>query len=97
MNVKLIGDKILVEVDNEETRTETGLIVSKSIVSEQGDVKIGKVVAIGGGRVENGHWSSMTVKIGDQILFHYGTKVTMEGKSYMLVSEKDEVLVVLNP
>ena len=95
MNVKLIGDKILVEVVVDEAKTASGLIVAKS--AEPTDIRIGVAVAVGPGQLEGGVYQTPTVKVGDKILFQYGTKVSVEGKDYMLVGEAGDVLMVLEP
>jgi len=92
MNIKLFGDKVLVEVEEGETKTNSGLIVART--SGQGDVKTGTIVAVGGGkRNDKGEILSMSCKAGDRIMFNYGTPVLVEGKQYLLVSESDEVIL----
>ena len=99
MQVKLIGDKLLVEVDSKETKTASGLIVARTL--ETGGVKTGKVVAAGLGKLTDQGTEStpvrlpMTAKVGDTVMFHYGLEVNLEGKPYTIVSESDEVLMVL--
>ena len=92
LNIQLLSDKILVEVEETETKNPSGLIVSK--VSDPGDVKTGKVVAMGRGK-----WGEkverllpMEVMLGDTVWYQYGTKVIIEGKSYILLTESGDVV-----
>lgn len=89
LNIELIGDKILVEVDD-EVKNPSGLIVSKS--SDPGEVKTGKVVAVGRGKFENGQLQDMQVMLGDTVWFQYGTKVMIEGKPYIMITESGDVI-----
>lgn len=89
LNIELIGDKILVEVDD-EVKNPSGLIISKS--SDPGEVKTGKVVAVGPGRTENGQLQDMKTMLGDTIWYQYGNKILIEGKPYVLVTESGDVI-----
>jgi len=93
MKVKLFSDKILVEAE-EETRSPSGVIISKN--NDPSEPKIGKVVAVSKGKLnDKGELTPMTVKVGDTVMYNYGTKVQVEGKSYILASESSDVLLIL--
>ncbi len=98
--IKVLGDKVLVEVDT-QTKTMSGLEVVQS--DDARSFKGGKVVAVGPGKfVQNvremsivkPEFESMTVKVGDKVLFNFGQEVTIEGKSYMVMAESD-ICVIL--
>lgn len=92
MNIKLLGDKVLVEVQT-ETKTASGLEVVQS--DDQRSFKQGTVVAVGPGRFvpETGINYELSVKVGDKVLFNFGQEITLEGKSYMLMAESDICVV----
>lgn len=91
LNIQLLSDKILVEVEDNEITNPSGLIVSKT--SDTSDVRTGKVKAIGPGKVnEDGTIRDMKVMLEDTIWFQYGTKITVEGKNYILLSESADVI-----
>lgn len=95
MNIKLIGDKILVEGQSTEVKTVSGLIIKKG--ENPGDIRTGIVVVVGDGRdMEQGH-VAMKVKVGDKIMFHFGAKIQLYGKEYILVNESSDVLIILDP
>ena len=94
MNIRLIKDGVLIEVDESETKTTSGLIVARA--PEQGGQRTGVVVAVGPGDLnESGNLVPLTVKVGDKIIFQYGTPIMIEGKNYVLAREEADVLVIL--
>src|SRR3990167_11355147 len=97
MNIKLLGARILIKAKDEETKTESGLIVPTK--NERGDILLGTVVAVGSGkkteatRVHLGvritDYVPLDVKVGDKEIFQYGVPISVEGKAYLLVTEED--------
>jgi len=94
-NIKLLGDRVLVSVDETEVRG-SGLVISKSD-DNPGEIKIGVVVAAGPGRVtDNGSYIINSVAVGNKIMFNYGTIVKLDGKDYLLVNSSDVILILNN-
>ena len=91
MEIKIIGDRVLVEVEKKEEKTSSGLLLPKA--QEIGDILTGKVCAVGM-PMEGDKYTWNEVKVGDRIMFQYGTGVILEGKSYLLVNGSD-ILVIL--
>ena len=57
----------------------------------------GKVIAVGTGRLlDNGTKVPMEIKVGDRILYskYSGSEVKIDGKEYLIISEKD-ILAIL--
>ena len=93
MNIKLLGARILIKAKDEETKTESGLIVPPK--NDRGDIQLGEVVAVGPGRTtDQGTFLVTKVAVGNNVLFQYGTPISIEGKSYLLVTEDDIVAIV---
>ena len=91
INIQVLSDKILVETEDESTSQSPSLHIHR--IYEPGDARTGKVVAVGHGRQdENGVLIDMKVQLGDTIWFQYGQKITVEGKSYVLVTESGDVI-----
>ena len=92
---KLLMDRVLVEIDEEERKTESGLIIQKP--HTPGDFIPGIVRYVGRGKVYEGVGLvpiDPSIVIGGSVLFQYGIKVSVSGESYMLVSEADIVLTL---
>jgi chaperonin GroES len=92
MNIKLLGERVLVDLERAETKTASGLIVSKE--TSPSDMQYGKVVSVGTGKKTDQGIVPVDLKEGERVMFQYGTLVLLEGKSYYLVNEADVILVL---
>ncbi len=94
-NIKPLGDKVVVEVVEAEEMTASGIYLPDSAKKKPNE---GKVVATGSGRVlDNGERNSLTVKVGDRVLFskYGGNEVTIEGRDYTILDE-DQIYAIVN-
>jgi chaperonin GroES len=94
IKLKPLGDRILVRRIDSEEKTKGGIIIPDSAKEKPLE---GEVVAIGPGRTfENGQVKSMSVKVGDRVLFgkYSETEVKVDGQSFLLLRE-DDVLGIL--
>jgi co-chaperonin GroES (HSP10) len=95
MNIKLLSNRVLIDAGDLESKTPSGVIVAKKF--EQGEMNMGTVVAVGYGKDDGDHgFLGMTVKVGDKVIFQYGSKVQIEGKTYITGTE-DDIIMILNP
>ena len=91
MKFKPLFDKILVERLEAEEKTAGGLIIPDTAKEKPMQ---GKVIAIGSGRVtDDGKLISMTIKVGDTVLFGKwsGNEIKIEGKDYLVIKESDVI------
>jgi len=93
MNIKILGTRVLIELDKREEKTASGLVISKT--TDQSGLSKGTVVAVGSGRATDfGQYVKIeNIKVGDKIVFQYGTMVQFDGKSYLLVNESDVIAI----
>ena len=93
--LKPLGDRVLVEIIEEaEQKTAGGLYVPDSAKEKS---QRGKVVAVGSGKMtDDGKRIPMDVKEGDTVYFakYGGTEVSLEGKNYSLLTERDILAIV---
>lgn len=89
VNVKPLGDRVLVEPAAAETKTASGIIIPDTAKEKP---QKGKVVAVGNGKPEE----PMTVKVGDIVLYgkYAGTELNIEGKDYLIMRESDIYAVI---
>lgn len=95
MNIKPLGDRLLIEPAEEEKTTKSGIVLPDTAEKER-PIK-GKVIATGPGkRNEKGDIVPMNVKVGDTVLFRkYGPdEMEIEGKKY-LVGREEDILAIL--
>ena len=94
VNIKPLEDKILVQANEAETTTASGLVIPDTAKEKPQE---GEVVAIGTGtRAENGTITPLDVKAGDKILFGKwsGTEVKIDGQDLLIMKESDIMGVV---
>jgi len=93
--IKPLSDRIVIKehTDTKEKKTASGIIIPVGVGQEKGSMR-GNVVATGPGRMEEGKIVSVTVKIGDEVLFQWGEKVKVDGEDYYIVRE-GEVLAII--
>ena len=89
MQLKPIGDKVVVEVIDEPQTTASGIVLPDSAKEKS---QRGKVVAVGSGKLlDSGERVALEVKVGDTIVFakYGGTEITLDGRELMILSERD--------
>ena len=89
LNIKPLGDRVLVDPLEADTKTASGIIIPDNAKEKP---QKGRVVAVGNGTSDY----KMTVKIGDTVMYgkYSGTELKLEGKDYLIMSEKDILAVV---
>ncbi len=95
MNIRPLGDRVVVKLLEAEEKTKGGIIIPDSAKEKP---QKGKVLSVGSGKVlENGTRVPMDVREGDIIVFskYGGTEVKIEGEDYLIVSERDILGVIV--
>ena len=93
--LKPLADHVVVEIVTKEEKTASGIYLPDTASKEK--PQTGKVVAVGAGKVtENGTRVAPEVKAGDEVVFakYSGTEVKLDGKEYLILSERDILAVV---
>ena len=95
INVKPLGDKVLVKRDEAKAVTDSGIVLPESAKDTP---KTGVIQAVGEGRFneKTGDRQKLSVKKGDRILFssYAGTEVKLDDKEMLLMTES-EILAIL--
>ena len=96
MNLKPLGDRVVVAPIESEDVTTTGIFLPETAKEKP---QQGKVIAAGpGARKESGERIEMEVKVDDTVLYarYAGTSIKLEGKEYLIVKETDILAIVEN-
>src|SRR5579863_5255328 len=94
INVKPLGDRILVEPAEEKEVKKGGIIIPDSAKEKPQE---GIIKALGTGKTDdNGKKIPFEVKVGDRVLVskYGGTEIKIDGKEYKILSS-DDILAVL--
>jgi chaperonin GroES len=92
--IKPIGDRVLVELIEEENLGRVGSLYVPDTAKER--PQRGKIVAAGEGRLDGKDLVPMRVKVGDKVLYgkYAGTELKYEDKEYLLLNEHDILAVI---
>jgi chaperonin GroES len=94
MNLKPLGDRLVVEPQEREQTTASGLVLPETAKEKP---QQGEVLAVGPGRLDDdGKRVPMDVKVGDIILYakYGGTEVKIDEKKLLILKESDVLAIV---
>jgi chaperonin GroES len=95
LNIKPLGDRVVVEAAPAETKTASGIYIPETA---QEKPQHGTVVSTGPGKYaeQTGNLIPLSVKAGDKVLYgkFVGQEITIDGKDYLIMRESD-IYVVL--
>ncbi|HEY5752398.1 MAG TPA: co-chaperone GroES [Chthoniobacterales bacterium] len=89
MNVKPLGDRVIVQPLEEKEVKKGGIIIPDTAKEKPQE---GTVVALGTGKTdEEGKKIAFTVKEGDKVLIskYGGTEIKIDGEAYLIMREDD--------
>lgn len=95
MNMKPLGDRVLIQPIVEKESKKGGIIIPDSAKEKPQE---GKVIAVGTGkRDDDGKLIPFNVKKGDRVLLpkYGGTEVKIDDQEYQIVRE-DDILAVID-
>ncbi|WP_340111212.1 co-chaperone GroES [Maribellus mangrovi] len=86
---KILAGKILVEPQEAETKTSSGIIIPDSAKEKP---QVGKVVLVGSAKKDE----PMELKAGDVVFYgkYSGTELNIDGTDYLLMSQSDVLYIV---
>lgn len=89
VNVKPLGDRVLVEPQEAEVKTASGIIIPDSA---QEKPQKGKVLAVGAGTKD----VEMELKVGDVVLYgkYAGTEIKLDDKTFLIMRQSDILAVI---
>ena len=86
---KILAGKILVQPQEAETKTSSGIIIPDSAKEKP---QVGKVVLVGSDKKDE----PMELKVGDVVFYgkYAGTELNIDGADYLLMSQNDVLYIV---
>jgi chaperonin GroES len=94
MNLRPLGDRVVVKPVEREERTKSGIVLPDTAKEKPQE---GIVEAVGTGRLlDNGTKVPMELQVGDKILYakYAGNEFKVDEIEYLIISEKDVLAVV---
>lgn len=88
MNVKPLGDRVVIKMVESEEKTKGGLILT---ANAQDKPEIAEVLAVGPGTLTDGKKVEMELKVGDHVIMgkYAGTNVKIDGEEIIILSQSD--------
>ncbi len=89
MNLKPLGDRLIVRAVDEETTTASGLVLPDTA---QEKPQKGAVIAVGDGKVDDsGNRIPLDISKGDEVLYskYGGTEIKIDGEDLLVLRESD--------
>ena len=96
MDLQPLGDRIIVEVLDEEATTASGIVLPDTA---QEKPQRGKVLAVGPGpRDEDGEYIKMDLEVGDEVIFskYGGTEIKIGADDVLILRESDVLAKVVS-
>jgi chaperonin GroES len=94
INIRPLGDRVVVEPIEQDETTSSGLLLPETAKEKP---QQGMILAAGlGRRDEDGDRIDMDVKVGDKVLFakYAGTEIKIDGKKMLIMKESDILGVI---
>ena len=95
MNLKPLDDRIVVQPNEAEQTTASGLVIPDTAKEKP---QQGKVLAVGPGkRAENtGELVPLGIEVGQTVLYskYGGTEITIDGEDLLILSSRDVLAIV---
>jgi len=97
MNLQPLGDRLIVEILDEEETTVSGIVLPDTAKEKP---QRGKVLAVGPGpRDEDGEYIKMDIEEGDEVIFskYGGTEIKVGADDVLILRESDVLAKVVSP
>ena len=95
MDLQPLGDRLIVEVLDEDEITVSGIVLPDTAKEKP---QRGKILAVGpGARDEDGEYIKMDVEVGDEIIFskYGGTEIKVGADDVLILRESDVLAKVV--
>ncbi len=88
MNIKPLGDRVVIKMLESEDTTKSGIILAGSAKEKP---QMAEIVAVGPGGMVDGKEVKMEVSIGDKVIMskYAGTEVKLDGEEYTILRQSD--------
>jgi chaperonin GroES len=95
MNLKPLGDRVVVKASEAEQQTKSGLFIPDTAKEKP---QKGTIVAVGDGRWDDDGEKRipLDVKVGDIVIYgkYGGTEIKVDGEDYLILSDRDIYAIV---
>ncbi len=93
MNLKPLGDRVVIKNIETETETKSGIILTSSAKEKP---QMAEIISVGPGGMIDGKEIVMNVKAGQKVIYskYAGTEVKLDGEEFIIVRQSDILATV---
>ena len=93
MNVKPLGDRVVIKNVEQEETTKSGIVLPGAAKEKP---QLAEVLAVGPGGLVDGKEVKMYVEVGQKVIYskYAGTEVKLDGKEMIIVRQSDILAIV---
>jgi len=95
MNIKPLGDRVVVKALAQEEKTKSGIVLPDTAKEKP---QQGEVVAVGRGMMlENGQRVPLEVKVGDKVIYskYAGTEIKIDGEEVLILDGSRDIYAII--
>jgi chaperonin GroES len=95
MEIKPLGDRVVVKPLEAESKTRGGIVLPDTAKEKPQE---GKIVAVGKGKtMDNGSVQAQEVKVGDKVLYgkYSGNEITTKDGEELLIMKEEDILAII--
>ncbi|NSW91043.1 MAG: co-chaperone GroES [Firmicutes bacterium] len=93
MNIKPLGDRVVIKKVEAEETTKSGIVLPGSAKEKP---QIAEIISVGPGGMVDGKEVKMEVKVGDKVIIskYSGTDVKVDNEEYTILRQSDILAIV---
>ncbi len=93
MNIKPLGDRIVVKVLEKQETTKSGIVLPEAAKEKPQE---GEVLSVGSGELVEGKRVPLEVKVGDKVIYskYAGTEIKMDEQEYLILRQSDILAII---
>lgn len=91
--LKPLYNHVVLQLEEVEKKTASGIILAETTKEKP---SIGRVIAVGDGKLVDGKLIPLQVKVNDRVVFkkYATTEIRLEGQEYIILNEEDILAIV---
>ncbi len=94
MNIKPLGDRVVVKVLEEKETTKSGIVLPEAAKEKPQE---GEILAVGSGELIEGKREPLEVKVGDRVIYskYAGTEIKIDDEEYLILRQSDILAIIV--
>lgn len=93
MNIKPLGDRVVVKVLEKQETTKSGIVLPEAAKEKPQE---GEILAVGSGELVEGKRVPLEIKVGDRVIYskYAGTEIKIDEEEYLILRQSDVLAII---